>query len=466
MFTYESYLSPFSWRYGSPEMRSVWSEVNKRRLWRCIWLALARAEMQYELVNADQIDEMELSVTAVDMQQSLSVESEIQHDLMAELKVFAAQCPLAAGIIHLGATSMDIEDNADALRLRQSLDLILVGLEGFLRTLAKKIEQYGDLTVMAYTHLQPAEPTTLGYRLSLYAQDLLSDWHDLRRIRADVRGKGFKGAVGTAAGYSDLIGEDNIGDFENTLSQLLDLSFYPVSSQTYPRRQDFILVSALASVAASLSKLALDLRFLQSPAIGEVSEPFRAKQVGSSAMPFKRNPIMAEKIDSLARQLSVYPQIAWQNTANSILERTLDDSANRRTLLPESFLLCDELLITAQKLLDGLQVRYELIQANLDRYAPFACTERIMMLAGKRGANRQEMHELLREHTLAAWEAVQVGEQNPLIVNLKSDKRITHFLTLQEIDQLLKIDGYTGKANHWALQMSAKIQEDLTCQPR
>ncbi len=466
MFTYESYLSPFSWRYGSPEMRSLWSEVNKRRLWRNIWLALARAEMRYDLVNADQIDEMQLSVNEVDMQMSLFLESEIQHDLMAELKVFAAQCPLSAGIIHLGATSMDIEDNADALRLRQSLDLILDGLEKFLRTLAKKIEQYADLTVMAYTHLQPAEPTTLGYRLSLYAQDLLNDWQDLRRIRADVRGKGFKGAVGTAAGYGDLIGQDNLEDFENSLSQLLNLTFFPVSSQTYPRRQDFVLISALTSMAASLSKMALDFRFLQSPAIGELSEPFRAKQVGSSAMPFKRNPIMAEKIDSLARQLSVNPQIAWQNAANSILERTLDDSANRRTLLPETFLLCDELILTAQKLLEGLNVHQEVIQTNLERYAPFACTERIMMLAGKRGANRQEMHEILREHTLAAWEALRVGEQNPLIGNLKSDERITHFITQQEIDQLLKIDGYTGKAKHWALQMCAKIQEELTCQPR
>lgn len=465
MFSFESYLSPFSWRYGSSEMRAVWSEVNKRRLWRRIWVALARIEMQFGLVTADQVDEMDQAVSAVDMEWSLHLEAEIHHDLMAELKVFAVQSPLAGGIIHLGATSMDIEDNADAIRLRQSVDLILGGLEELLRTFAKKIEQYAAQPVMAYTHLQPAEPTTLGYRLSLYAQDLLHDWQDLRRLRAEIRGKGFKGAVGTAAGYADLIGEDKITDFENRLTQLLDLPFYSISSQTYPRRQDFILISALAAVAASLSKFALDLRFLQSPAVGEVSEPFSAKQVGSSAMPFKRNPIMAEKIDSLARQLSVNPQIAWQNAANSILERTLDDSANRRTLLPESFLICDELLITAQKLLDGLQVHTEVMQANLDRYAPFASTERIMMLASKRGADRQEMHELLREHTLTAWKDLQNGKQNPLINALKNDTRITRYLSPQEIDQLLKVDGYTGKAKQWALQMSARIFGELKCPP-
>ena len=337
MDSFENYLSPFSWRYASPEMRALWSEIHKRQLWRKIWLTLATVQSQYGLVTADQLRELELNLNHIDMDSALKLEAEIHHDLMAELKTFASQCPQGGGILHLGATSMDIEDNADALRIRAALDLILKSLSRLLFTLASQIEKYADLPVMAYTHLQPAEPTTLGYRFSVYAQDLLEDWQHLSEIRSHIRGKGFKGAVGTGAAFADLIGLDNLADFEETISHELDLPFYSISSQTYPRKQDYDVLSALAGLGASLYKFALDIRVLQSPSIGEVSEPFATNQVGSSAMPFKRNPINAEKIDSLARQLAVLPQVAWQNFANSILERTLDDSANRRSILPEAF---------------------------------------------------------------------------------------------------------------------------------
>ncbi|PKN85210.1 MAG: adenylosuccinate lyase [Chloroflexi bacterium HGW-Chloroflexi-8] len=461
MDSFLNYLSPFSWRYASPEMRSIWSEIHKRQLWRKIWLTLATVQSHYGLVNADQLSELKLNVNHIDMDSALKLEAEIHHDLMAELKTFASQCPQAGGILHLGATSMDIEDNADALRIREALDMILKSLSKLLIILASQIEKYADLPVMAYTHLQPAEPTTLGYRFCVYAQDLLEDWHHLAEIRSHIRGKGFKGAVGTGASFADLIGLENLEDFEASLSRELELPFYSISSQTYPRKQDFDVLSALAGLGASLHKFALDIRVLQSPSIGEMSEPFATNQVGSSAMPFKRNPIHAEKVDSLARQLAVLPQVAWQNSANSILERTLDDSANRRSILPEAFLISDELLLVSTRLMEGFKVHEKAIQRNLDKYAPFAATERLMMATSKKGADRQVIHELIRQHALTAWNAIQNGDENPLLQTLINDSSLKQWLSKSEIESLSDIQSYTGFAKQRALDFVSKIRLSL-----
>ena len=459
MTDFNQYQSPFSWRYASPEMRAIWSEIHKRRLWRQIWCALARAQQPFGLVSRSQLAELEAHAGQVDLERALEIEAEIHHDLMAELKVFAEQCPGAGGILHLGATSMDIEDNADALRLCQAMDLVLQRLDDLLLVLADQIELGADLPVIAFTHLQPAEPTTLGYRLATYAQDLLEDRKALSGGRAALRGKGFKGAVGTGAAYADLLGSQNFAAFEESLSKDLNLPFYPVSSQTYPRKQDYQVVSALAGLGASLHKLAFDLRLLQSPPIGELSEPFGSKQVGSSAMPFKRNPINAEKIDSLARLLAGMPAVAWHNAANSLLERTLDDSANRRTLLPESFLIVDELLITARRILKGLKINREAIRRNLEIYAPFAATERVLMAASGRGADRQEMHERLRIHAMAAWQEVQAGKPNPLLALLASDAWITGYLPAEELSALGNVDAYTGIAPQRSREIAASIRK-------
>ena len=459
MTDFNQYQSPFSWRYASPEMRAIWSEIHKRRLWRQIWCALARAQQPFGLVSRSQLAELEAHAGQVDLERALEIEAEIHHDLMAELKVFAEQCPGAGGILHLGATSMDIEDNADALRLCQAMDLVLQRLDDLLLVLADQIELGADLPVIAFTHLQPAEPTTLGYRLATYAQDLLEDRKALSGGRAALRGKGFKGAVGTGAAYADLLGSQNFAAFEESLSKDLNLPFYPVSSQTYPRKQDYQVVSALAGLGASLHKLAFDLRLLQSPPIGELSEPFGSKQVGSSAMPFKRNPINAEKIDSLARLLAGMPAVAWHNAANSLLERTLDDSANRRTLLPESFLIVDELLITARRILKGLKINREAIRRNLEIYAPFAATERVLMAASGRGADRQEMHERLRMHAMAAWQDVQAGKPNPLLALLASDAWITGYLPAEELSALGNVDAYTGIAPQRSREIAASIRK-------
>jgi adenylosuccinate lyase len=408
---FESYQSPFSFRYASHEMRALWSEAEKRRLWRKIWVALAEVQGQFGLVTPEQAADLRVHAADVNIARALEIESEIHHDLMAEVRAFAEQTPVGGGIIHLGATSMDIEDNADALRLRAALDLTIARLGVLLRLFAERIEMWASLPLIAFTHIQPAEPSTLGYRLAMYAQDLLADYVALKEVRAGLRGKGFKGAVGTGASYAELLGAEHVAAFEQKLSEKLDLPFFEIATQTYTRRQDYVIVSALAGVGATLYKFAFDLRLLQSPPIGELSEPFGAKQVGSSAMPFKRNPIRAEKMNSLARYLATLPRIAWDNAAHSLLERTLDDSANRRVVLPEAFLALDEILQTGTGILKGLNVNESALARNLSIYGPFAATERVMMAAVKAGADRQEMHEVLREQAMTAWGAVRAGEK-------------------------------------------------------
>ncbi len=456
---YSSYLSPFSWRYGSPELRQIWSEAHKRRLWRQLWVALAETQAEYCLVTSEQVADLRAHMNEVDIPRALEIEAEIAHDLMAEVRVYAEQAPLGGGIIHLGATSMDIEDNADVLRVRQSLDLVLDGLRKLLLSFAKQIEAYADTPLMAFTHLQPAEPSTLGYRLASYAQDLLADWQALSTTRAELKGKGFKGAVGTGASYAELIGVERLAEFEQKLSARLDLPFFPIATQVYPRKQDYTVIGALAGLGGSLYKFAFDLRLLQSPLVGEMSEPFGRKQVGSSAMPFKRNPINAEKIDSLARSLAGMPRLAWDNAAHSLLERTLDDSANRRTLLPEAFLTSDELLRTARRLVEGLVVNRDALVRNLAVYGPFAASERVLMTLVKAGADRQAMHEALRQHSLQAWAAVQAGQPNPLADRLAGDPDLLRWLPETELRLLMDASHYVGDAPQRARLLAARIRD-------
>lgn len=457
----ETYQSPFSWRYGSDAMRQIWSESNKHLTWRRVWIALAQGQMDYGLVTPSQVVELIAHQDEIDLEQCSRIEAEIHHDLMAEVKVFASQCPSAGGILHLGATSMDIEDNTDILRLKQALALILDELRGMLSTLAGLIAEHARTTVMAFTHLQPAESTTLGYRLAFYGQDLLEDYLSLRSITNNLKGKGFKGAVGTRASYCELIGKDNLDEFEARISKQLGLGFFEITSQTYPRRQDYILMSGLAGLGATLYKMAFDMRFLQTPSIGELTEPFSEKQVGSSAMPFKRNPIRSEKIDSLGRLLAQFPRVAWDNAAHSLLERTLDDSANRRSLLPEACLAAEEMVMTARTIFDGLTLNLPAINKDLSIYGPFAGTERVMMAAVKKGADRQAMHELLRHHAMQVWQVVQRGDPNPLADRLVSDPDITRYLKPDEIMALLQAENHVGDAPERALAISARIKETI-----
>jgi adenylosuccinate lyase len=458
---FDTYLSPFTWRYGSPAMRQIWSETSKRLAWRRIWVALAEVQCEYGLVKTDQVADLKDHIVEIDLKRALEIEAEIQHDLMAELRTFAEQCPIGGRILHLGATSMDIEDNTDALRLRAGLEILLHSLSSLLETLSQLINKWADTPLMAFTHLQPAEPSTLGYRLALYGQDLLHDYQIIKNQAAGMKGKGFKGAVGTSAAYGELLGASKLAEFEEKLSKKLELPFFPVTSQVYPRKQDYELVSALAGLGASLYKLAFDIRLLQTPSIGELAEPFGEKQVGSSAMPFKRNPIRSEKINSLARFLASLPRIAWDNAANSILERTLDDSANRRILLPEACLAADELLRTANSILTKLQVDRRAIARNLAVYGPFAATERVLIALVKAGADRQEMHEHLRKHAMKVWEDLISGGENSLLALLCQDKTMTKFLSEEEIRLLLEIRFHLGDAPNRAREMAKAIQKAI-----
>lgn len=463
-FTHDTYLSPFSWRYGSQQMRTVFSEEHKRKLLRRIWVALAKAQSQANLVSAEQLDELVANQDTIDIERATEIEAEIGHDLMAEIKTYAEQCPKGGAVIHLGATSMDILDNMDAMRLKEALNLVIIQVKALLAVFITRMEAYADQPCMAFTHIQPAEPTTVGYRLAQTAQDLNEDLQDLIRVHASIRGKGMKGAVGTSASYTELLRGTGItaSQLEAMVMQDLGLEAYTAATQVYTRKQDLRIGQALSSLCATLYKFFIDFRLLQSPPIGEWSEPFGAKQVGSSAMPFKRNPINSEKIDSLCRFVEAQESVLWQNAASTLLERTLDDSANRRLVLPELFLSVDEILSTAIKVVHGMQVHRAGIERNLASYGIFAASERLLMELGKNGANRQEMHELIREHSLCAWAEVQAGKPNTLKQMLCEDATIRAYLQKEAIEALLDANQYIGDSPERTRKVIEEIRDVLS----
>ena len=453
---YRTYASPFSWRYGRAELRSLWAEEERRKLWRAVWVALAEAQARDGLIAAQEVADLRAHAHEIDVEAALAIEREIHHDLMAEIRVFASQATLGGGKLHLGATSMDIEDTVETYRLRLSLAYVGANLRELLASFAQKIRQYADLVCMAFTHLQPAEPTTLGYRLGVYAQDLLIDETNLRFVFDQLTTKGLRGAVGTAASYEHLL-PGGSAKLEAYVLERFGLQARDVSTQTYPRKLDYLLLSGLAGLGASLSKFAADVRILSSPEFGEVAEPFGRAQVGSSAMPFKRNPILCERIDSLARLLVGYADVAWQNAATNYLERTLDDSANRRTTLPEALLCADEIVSLARKVIDGLRVEERRIAHNLRTYGPFAGTEAVMMEAARAGGDRQVLHERIRGAAMAAWDALARGEDNPLAQSLAGDTTLTALVDPAEIRRLLDPVKHVGTAPERARALAGRI---------
>lgn len=462
-YDHDTYLSPFSWRYGTNAMRTVWSLSHTRRLWRRIWVALADAQQQAGLVRSEQVADLRAHEDQIDLERAHALEAELHHDLMAEVHTYAEQCMVGGGIIHLGATSMDVEDNADALKLRDALDLLIASLGDVMLALAERIDAEADSVCMAFTHLQPAEPTTIGYRLAFVAQDLLADYQALKRVHSEIRGKGLKGAVGTGASYAELLqGTDMTPqDLESRVMAALDLPYFEITHQTYPRRQDWDVLNALAGLAMTAYKFAFDLRLLQSPPLGEWGEPFGSRQIGSSAMPFKRNPIHSENIDSLARYLAALPRVAWDNTAHSLLERTLDDSGNRRAVLPDAFLAADEIVRRMKLLITGLRIDRESVARNLQTYGVFAATERLLMEAARAGGDRQALHETIRQHSLTAWAALREGQPNPLAELLASDPAITTLVSAEQVPELLQADGHIGDAPERARKLAEIIRAEV-----
>ncbi|MBV8155469.1 MAG: adenylosuccinate lyase [Candidatus Eremiobacteraeota bacterium] len=455
---YRTYASPFSWRYGRAELRSLFSEETRRRLWRSVWVALAEAQAAEGLVTEAEVADLRAHAGNVDVEAALEIEREIHHDLMAEIRVFASQARIGGPKLHLGATSMDVEDTVETYRLRLALASIGERLHELLAVFAQRIRACADLTCMAFTHLQPAEPTTLGYRLATYAQDLLIDEAALRFAFENLTTKGLRGAVGTSASYEHLLDRSGrSAAIEGYVLAQFGLEAREIATQTYPRKLDYLLLSTLAGLGASLSKFAADVRLLSSPEFGEVAEPFGRSQVGSSAMPFKRNPILSERIDSLARLLVGYSDVAWQNAATNFLERTLDDSANRRTILPEALLCSDELLSLAMRVIEGLRVNERRIAHNLRTYGPFAGTEAVLMEAVRSGGDRQELHEAIRGASMHAWEALARGEDNPLSQLLAENASLTSRIDPAEIRRLLDPGKHVGTAPQRARLLADKI---------
>ena len=441
-------------------MRALFSEETKRRMWRRMWLELAQAQAKANLVTDAELADLRRYVDAVDLAAAHELEKEIQHDLMAELRVYAGQAKVGGGKLHLGATSMDIEDNVETARMKLALSMLCEGLRALLDVFATQIEKYADLPCIAYTHLQAAEPTTLGYRMSVWANDFYLDYENLKCLAAWLPSKGLRGAVGTSASYAALLEGSGVtpDDIERDVLASFGLTAAMVTGQTYSRRLDYVVVANVAALAATASKFAFDVRVLSSSPFGELGEPFGSKQVGSSAMPFKRNPIMSERICSLARPVSANALVMWQNAADNLLERTLDDSANRRSVIAETFLAADEIVTLAHKVVEGLRVDKARIAANLEKFGPFAATEAVLMAAVKRGADRQALHERLREASMHAWEALEKNDKNPLPVMLAHDPGFTKYVKPAELAALMNPAAHIGLAAQRARLFAAKVR--------
>lgn len=430
---------------------------------RKVWVALAMAQHQAGLVTADQLADLQTQVENIDIPRALEIEKETRHDVMAEIRTYAEQCPTGGGIIHWGATSADVNDNVYGIRMRDALLLLEEQMRALLATVAEKIDTTADRPVMAHTHIQPAEPSTLGYRFAVYGQDLLADFEDLQQMIKRLRGKGFKGAVGTQASYAEILHGTGMTpqQMEFIAMDQLGIEAFPISTQTYTRQQDVRVMNVLAGIAGSLHKWAMDFRVLQSPPFGEWAEPFGKNQVGSSAMPFKRNPINTENICSLARYVATLPAVAWDNGSQAILERSLDDSANRRVFMAEGFLAADEMIRRATRIFRDMVIDQTQIGRNLQTYGPFAATEKVLMALVAKGASRQDGHEWLRELSLAAWQAVREGIPNPLVELVANDKNLQNYLPADELRQLMQAEAHVGTAAERARDMADLIRGSL-----
>lgn len=460
-FDFTTYISPFTWRYGGDDMRRIWSEQHKYELWRRIWIAIAKVQQTAGLVTRAELDDLVKQQHTIDINRILEIEKETKHDVAAAIREFAEKAKVGGGKIHLGATSMDIYENTEIIRMREALSLVDAGLKQLLMAFSAQITRYADLPCMGYTHLQPAEPTTVGYRFATYAQDLLIDLKFLAFIRYNLKAKGMKGPVGTRGSFAEVLrGSGMTAEcFDKSVMNILGVDALEVANQVYPRKFDYLVLTALSGIVASVAKFAGDLRILQMPSIGEWSEPFKKSQVGSSAMPFKKNPIDSEKICSLARYVVSLPAVGIGNAMLSHLERTLDDSANRRIIIPEAFLATDEILTSADKIVSGSVINTERIAQNLSVYAPFAVTEKIIIKAVRKGANRQIMHEHLRELSIKAWADIQKGKPNPMDTFFATDELLRAYVEPKEIKKLFNISTHIGDAPKRAMQIVRKIEK-------
>jgi adenylosuccinate lyase len=418
-----AYESPLGARYAGKAMQALFSARTRIRTWRKLWIALAKHERELGLpITEKQLAELEAHVDDIDFGKAADYEAKFRHDVMAHVHAYGDVAPSAKGIIHLGATSCYVTDNADLIVMRDALDLLLPPLASAIANLAAFARKHAGLPTVAYTHFQPAQLTTVGKRACLWLQDFVDDLARLREVRDALRFRGVKGTTGTQASFLALFDGDHekVKELDRRVTRTMGFERnYGVTGQTYPRKLDYDVLSALGGLAISAAKFATDMRLLAHER--EVEEPFEKHQIGSSAMAYKRNPMRSERICSIARFVTSLVDSAAQTAMNQWLERTLDDSANRRLILPESFLATDGMLATVLNVTSGLVVHEAVIAAHVERELPFMATEEILMAATKAGGDRQHLHERIRQHSLAAIDLVKAGGRNDLFDRIAGD---------------------------------------------
>lgn len=452
------YESPFSSRYASQYMLKLFSSDTRYQTWRRLWVALAKAEMRLGLpITESQVLELETHITDIDYEVVRKREEEVRHDVMAHIYAYGQAAPAAAGIIHLGATSCYVTDNADLILYRKALTFLRGELLSVLASLSKFAEKYKTLPTLGYTHYQPAQLVTVGKRATLWMQDFLSDLGEIDFAMENIRFLGCRGTTGTEASFVELFEGDTEKIDEMNKMIAADFGFdqcFDVCGQTYPRKVDSRILNALSSVAQSCYRMANDIRLLQHDR--QLEEPSEENQIGSSAMAYKRNPMRSERICSLARYLMADAMNAPMTAASQWLERTLDDSANRRISLPEGFLCADALLRLTLNVTEGLSVNEKIVEKAVKEYLPFIATENLMMEAVKRGGDRQKLHEIIRKCSMEATARMKDGQECDLLSRLAEEKEFG--LTPEEMEELLIPSRYTGRCEAQVTEFVGKIR--------
>lgn len=447
MMNHNAYVSPFSARYASDEMQHLFSSQFKFSTWRLLWVILAESERELTLpITEEQIDEMRAHIDDIDFEKAEEYEKRLRHDVMAHVHAYGDACKKAMPIIHLGATSCYVGDNTDIIIMRKALELIRARLVSIIRTLRAFAMEHRDLPTLAFTHFQPAQPTTVGKRAALWLNDLMLDLNELEFVFQNVRPLGCKGTTGTQASFLELFDGDEEKVFaldQKVCAKMGCGDAVPISGQTYSRKTDSMALNLLSQIAQSAHKFSNDIRLLAH--MKEIEEPFGKDQVGSSAMAYKRNPMRSERIASLSRHIIINAQNAAFTAASQWFERTLDDSANKRIAMAEGFLACDAVLLLYQNVASGLVVYPKVIEKHLNEELPFMATENIMMDAVKRGGDRQEVHERIRRHAMDAAEAVKLhGEEGSLLARIASDALFGQ--TEEELQNMLSPEKFIGCA--------------------
>ena len=454
----DRYTSPLSERYASKEMQYIFSQDMKFRTWRRLWIALAETEKELGLnITQEQIDELKAHADDINYDVAKAREKEVRHDVMSHVYAYGVQCPKAKGIIHLGATSCYVGDNTDIIVMTEALKLVQKKLVNVIAELSKYADKYKDQPTLAFTHFQPAQPTTVGKRATLWTQEFMMDLEDLEYVLGTIKLLGSKGTTGTQASFLELFegDQETIDKIDPMIAAKMGFrECYPVSGQTYSRKVDTRVVNVLAGIAASAHKMSNDIRLLQH--LKEVEEPFEKSQIGSSAMAYKRNPMRSERIASLSRYVMVDALNPAITSATQWFERTLDDSANKRLSVPEGFLAIDGILDLCLNVVDGLVVYPKVIEKHMMAELPFMATENIMMDAVKAGGDRQELHERIRELSMEAGRNVKVeGKDNNLLELIAADPAFN--LTLEELQKTMDPKKYVGRAKEQTESFIAKV---------